>query len=94
MLRPWPVVFDGTKKTEAYMPEEWAEKVYEEVDEALEACATESAQRAVEEIIDVVTVCTSWLHALGVDTESLNEMVRYVNLKNRERGYTETAKGR
>lgn len=92
IIRPMPVVYDGEKETNLYTPQEWAEKVYEEVDEALEAEATESALRTVEEVIDVMTVCASWLNAMGIDKESIDDMIRYVNNKNRTRGYTKAGR--
>ena len=44
-------------------------------------------ERLAEELTDVITVCTSWLHALGYDEYLRGEVQRRVNEKNRERGY-------
>lgn len=41
------------------------------------------------EITDVITLCTSWLDALGCDEEERDEWQRRVNEKNRMRGYHE-----
>jgi hypothetical protein len=46
-----------------------------------------TADRLVLELTDVITVCTSWLYALGYDEEMRGELQRLVNEKNRERGY-------
>ena len=40
-----------------------------------------------EELTDVITVCTSWLHALGYDEYLRGEVQRRVNEKNKKRGY-------
>ena len=39
-----------------------------------------------EEQADVITVCTSWLDALGYDEESRGKLQERVNEKNRRRG--------
>lgn len=43
--------------------------------------------RLAEELTDVITVCVSWLDALGYDEEMRSEVQRLVNEKNKERGY-------
>ena len=43
--------------------------------------------RMAEELTDVITVCTSWLDALGYDEVARAEMQEKVNDKNRRRGY-------
>ena len=40
-----------------------------------------------EKLTDIITVCTSWLHALGYDEYLRGELQRLVNEKNRERGH-------
>ena len=40
-----------------------------------------------EELTDVITLCTSWLHALGYDEYLRGEVQRRVNEKNKKRGY-------
>lgn len=49
--------------------------------------AAHAKDRLAEELTDVITVCTSWLYALGYDEEQRGEVQRRVNEKNRERGY-------
>ena len=39
-----------------------------------------------EKLTDIITVCTSWLHALGYDEYLRGELQRLGNGKNRERG--------
>nr|DAT07995.1 MAG TPA: hypothetical protein [Caudoviricetes sp.] len=40
-----------------------------------------------EELTNVITVCTSWLDALGYNEARRGEMQRLVNEKNKDRGY-------
>ena len=44
-------------------------------------------KRLSMELTDVITVCTSWLHALGYDEYLRGEVQRRVNEKNKKRGY-------
>jgi len=44
-------------------------------------------KRLALKLTEVITVCTSWLHALGYDEYLRGELQRLVNEKNRERGY-------
>lgn len=44
-------------------------------------------KRLIMELTDVITLCTSWLDALGCDEEERGEVQRRVNKKNKERGY-------
>lgn len=43
--------------------------------------------RLAEELTDVITVCVSWLDALGYDEAARGRLQRGVNEKNRRRGY-------
>ena len=43
--------------------------------------------RLAEEIQDLITVCTSWLDALGFDEAARDKICAKVNEKNRKRGY-------
>ena len=80
----------------------WAAKLTEEASEAFRAsvmlggaidrCVGEeevryAERRLAEELTDVITVCTSWLHALGYDEYLRGEVQRRVNEKNKKRGY-------
>ena len=40
-----------------------------------------------EKLTDIITVCTSWLHALGYDEDMRGEVQKRVNEKNKARGY-------
>ena len=44
-------------------------------------------ERLAMELTDVITVCTSWLDALGYDEEARAETQERVNEKNKARGY-------
>ena len=44
-------------------------------------------RRLAEELTDVIHVCVSWLNAEGWDEEARGELHRYVNEKNKARGY-------
>ena len=46
-------------------------------------------ERLAMELTDVITVCTSWLDALGYDEEARAETQERVNAKNKARGYWE-----
>lgn len=43
--------------------------------------------RLAMELTDVITVCVSWLYALGYDEVGRGEVQRRVNEKNKARGY-------
>lgn len=75
----------------------WVAKLNEEVYEAMlesayvERLAAEADDDDVaclaEELTDVITVCVSWLNALGYDEYMRGELHRHVNEKNKARGY-------
>lgn len=47
----------------------------------------DSRVRLAEELTDVITLCTSWLYAIGFDEGLRDWMQKHVNEKNKERGY-------
>lgn len=47
--------------------------------------------RLAMELTDVITVCVSWLYALGYDEVARDEVQRHVNEKNCKRGYHDEA---
>lgn len=51
--------------------------------------AREAKGRLAGELTDVVTLCVSWLDALGLNEVSRDAIQRIVNEKNRKRGYHE-----
>ena len=77
----------------------WIEKLTEEVSEVANEAAELSyarcekrnevkvRKRLAEELTDVITVCVSWLDALGYDEAARGRLQRGVNEKNRRRGY-------
>jgi len=77
----------------------WIEKLAEEVSEVVNEAAgfscsrceklgeVKARKRLAEEITDVITVCVSWLYALGYDEVARDEVQRRVNEKNKARGY-------
>lgn len=56
-------------------------------EEALSTALWESRKRLAMELTDVKTLCESWLYAEGWDEEERGELQRFVNEKNKERGY-------
>ena len=87
METPRPVIRDGNNKlVENYTHDEWFAKIMEEVFEAHEADDKESLGY---ELADIITVCTSYLNALGYDERACAEFYRHVNFKNEQRGYFE-----
>ena len=80
---------------------EWVAKLAEETSEVVQEAkdmdecvqleerlsAAHAKDRLAEELTDVITLCTSWLHALGYDEYLRGEVQKRVNEKNRERGY-------
>lgn len=92
--KPIPVVRDGKGNLcRTYAIEDWFAKIAEEVFEAhFAAVKLENRPKAdpwilAEELTDVITVCASYLHALGYDEEARGEIQRKVNEKNARRGY-------
>ena len=92
-----------------YSFDEWFLKIAEEVFEAhAEAKETrtysqkndgtiivkrKSLDRLAEELTDVITVCTSFLNAIGFDQDARAYLQRKVNQKNLMRGYMEPGEG-
>ena len=83
---PMPVRNDGVESVMRYSHAQWARKVKEELGEALDAGGPEEM---AEEITDIITVCTSWLEAMGYDMHDRMRLCKAVNIKNQSRGYFE-----
>lgn len=71
-----------------------AKKVYtlEKADEdgtEYVGCIGDAEVPLAEELTDVITLCISWLYALGYDEYLRGEVQKRVNEKNRMRGYHE-----
>ena len=56
-------------------------------DEKLNQHLQLARKHLAEELTDVIHVCVSWLDAEGWDEEARGELHRYVNEKNKARGY-------
>lgn len=73
----------------------WIAKLVEETNEVVQEaeiieenwCSVSATDRLAEELTDVITVCVSWLDALGYDEYLRGEVQKRVNEKNKERGY-------
>lgn len=83
---PCPVIRDSKGYVREYTELDWAYRVREELDEAL---AAKTFGNRAEEIADTITVCVSWLNALGFDEQDRIDLFREINKKNRDRGYME-----
>lgn len=98
---PLPVSDVQGKSVEELSIKEWFEKIGEEVFEAHaeakymslyrqmddDEMEQDCKERLAEELTDIITVCTSYLHALGYDFKARAEFQRKVNAKNATRGY-------
>ena len=86
-ILPRPVMRDGNyERTKDYSSRDWYLKLQEEIFETVEDSFDQPVKTA-EEIADVITVCISWLEALGYDEEKRSELFAKVNEKNKKRGY-------
>ena len=95
-MRPQPCVkfkLNATSSWIAKLMEETAEAVYvavewtEDDDKKMEGNVIVPPEELAEELTDVITVCTSWLDALGYDEVKRAEIQGKVNDKNCRRGY-------
>ena len=85
LVLPRPVKYDKFgARTADYDERTWFLKIQEEIFEAFNA--PDNLQRA-EELTDVITVCTSYLAALGFDQNARDVIQSRVNDKNDRRGY-------
>ena len=76
---------------------DWVAKLNKEVYEVMlesayverlaDVADDDDVERLAEELTDVITVCVSWLHALGYDEQMRGEMQQFVNEKNKAQGY-------
>ena len=92
-ILPRPVIRDDNGKfTKYYLPRDWFLKLQEEVFEVQRETNLNEVKYGhilyiAEEIADVITVCISYLNALGYDEKKRSEIFRRVNEKNEKRGY-------
>lgn len=84
MRVPIPVTRDNHgRDTADYTRLEWFAKIIEETHEAMNA----DNKHLPEELTDIITVCVSFLNALGYNELERAELQRDVNAKNYGRGY-------
>lgn len=86
---PLPVKRDkyGIEVATSYTFDDWFFKIIEEVEEARIEANNNNREHLAEELTDVITVCVSFLNALGYNQEARAEFQRKVNDKNASRGY-------
>ena len=84
--QPRPVDHDRKhdRPVKEWDAETWLGKLEEELQEVREAPSKECR---TEELLDIITVCTSWLEAMGVDLEKRLRYQKMINVKNEHRGY-------
>ena len=89
---PSPCIRVGDEDLKNWTSKEWFLKIGEELFEAVEAKTMQSRYPALyegalaEELMDIITVCRSYLHALGYEGEVLRNLVEKVDKKNGDRG--------
>ena len=57
------------------------------MDQFFDCVEREDEAALAEKLTDIITVCTSWLDALGYDETMRGELQKRVNEKNKARGY-------
>ena len=87
---PRPVIHDGNGKLiKDYTSRDFYLKLQEEIFEAM--TSSMFGDEMAEEIADIITVCISYLNAIGYDEKGRSEIFRRVNEKNEKRGYFKEA---
>lgn len=81
---PMPVRNDGKRSVDEYTFSDWEKKICEELSEVK---AAKSSEEMAEELCDIITVCTSFLEAIGYDFKGRKKLFRKINIKNHARGY-------
>ena len=84
---PEPCRRDSKMEYEADDDKQWIAKINEEVAEVIRAAYLGDGYELALELQDVITVCTSWQAALGLDFGVRQKVCKEVNDKNRRRGY-------
>ncbi len=96
-ILPRPVIHDGNgKRIKNYTPSDFylkfQEEIFEVVDQHYMRDWSGSTNIGIaEEIADIITVCISYLNAIGYDEKGRSEIFRRVNEKNEKRGYFKEA---
>ena len=86
---PEPCSSDSKMEYEADDDKQWIAKINEEVAEVIRAAYLGDGYELALELQDVITVCTSWQAALGLNFAGRQKICAEVNEKNRRRGYLE-----
>ena len=82
---PRPVIFDKNGKlTKYYSDMDWYLKLQEKIFEVIDELGDDEK---AEELIEIITICISWLETLGYDEEKRSKFFAAVNEKNEKRGY-------
>lgn len=89
-ILPRPVIRDGNGKLiKDHTPKDLYLKLQEEI---FGIVWLVKPNQVIEKIADVITVCISYLNALGYDEEKRSELFAKVNEKNEKRGYFKECK--
>lgn len=92
MTKPQPCNMFDVADSEAWA-KELGKRMYDVVRDAIYMeqffdCIERADEEALaEKLTDIITVCTSWINALGYDEYLRGEVQRRVNEKNKKRGY-------
>lgn len=92
-ILPRPVICDGNgKRIKDYTTRDFFLKLQEEIFEVVDQHYMRDWSGSTnigiaEEIADIITVCISYLNAIGYDEKGRSEIFRRVNEKNEKRGY-------
>ena len=92
-----PVIRDGNGKLiKNYTLEDFSKSLQKEtfglvnqLDMAVQSRNIEDLAETPEKIADIITVCISYLNAIGYNEEERSEIFRHINEKNEKRGYFE-----
>lgn len=84
---PEPCIRDSKMEYDVDDDRQWIAKINEEVAEVICAACLGDGYELALELQDVITVCTSWQAALGLDFGVRQKVCKEVNDKNRRRGY-------
>jgi len=92
MTKPQPCTMFDVADGEAWA-KELGKHMYDVVrdviymDQFFDCIERADEEALAEKLTNVITVCTSWLHALGYDEYLRGEVQKRVNEKNKKRGY-------
>ena len=67
--------------------EAWAKKLGKHMEQFFDCIDRADEEALAENLTEIITVCTSWIDALGYDETKRGELQRRVNEKNCEQGY-------